>query len=270
MILTNDGFLGINVLNPLAPLHTSGDVIFNILAGTGSGIVYTGVDGKLHRYSFTGNNQQVLLGDGTFGYYSDNDWKIDGNNIYNQNTGNVGINTTAPEYQLDVNGDAKVRGEFLVGNSIKFNGIIDQITTTTGNLDFGTTNLSTDGTLKTNSITSTSGTLNLGNTNILTMGSISAAGTTFTGSSTFDNLTVNNVATTEKLVTNGIDVKHALRFPNANSAIVSSGDLSIETQGNLKINTTGNTIINSRLGVGTDSPIEMLDVAGNCHIQGYL
>ncbi len=54
--------------------------------------------------------------DHTFYYYdganwvtmiTDNDWTINGNDMYNNNTGNVGVGTNTPEKKLDVNGEIK-------------------------------------------------------------------------------------------------------------------------------------------------------------------
>ena len=40
---------------------------------------------------------------------ADNDWNLSGNNIYNANSGNVGINTSSPNAALEV------RGGFIPG-----------------------------------------------------------------------------------------------------------------------------------------------------------
>ncbi len=54
--------------------------------------------------------------DHTFYYYdganwvtmaTDNDWTVNGNDMYNNNTGNVGIGTNTPSEKLEVNGDIK-------------------------------------------------------------------------------------------------------------------------------------------------------------------
>lgn len=48
---------------------------------------------------------QVISSTNFFNYVSsNNNWTVSGNNIYNNNIGNVGVNTSAPAAQFDVNG----------------------------------------------------------------------------------------------------------------------------------------------------------------------
>ena len=62
-------------------------------------------------------------------------WAQSGNNIYNANTGNVGIGTTGPGYKLEVAGDAKVTGGIAAGG---YNPIAThQVTTPTFYTDQG-------------------------------------------------------------------------------------------------------------------------------------
>jgi len=48
-----------------------------------------------------------------------NYWTLSGNNIYNNNTGTVGINTSNPDisYNLDVSGSVRIRGDLVVDGS---------------------------------------------------------------------------------------------------------------------------------------------------------
>lgn len=43
-------------------------------------------------------------------YLQNNFWNTDGNDIWNSNSGNVGINTATPSAELEVNGDVKITG----------------------------------------------------------------------------------------------------------------------------------------------------------------
>jgi hypothetical protein len=45
------------------------------------------------------------------------DWTLVGNDIYNNNPGNVGIGTTGPSYKLDVVGQARVSGDVYAGGN---------------------------------------------------------------------------------------------------------------------------------------------------------
>ncbi len=53
----------------------------------------------------------LVVSSGSFFSYADasNNWTLSGNNIYNNNTGNVGVNTSTPQAQLDVNGQTILR-----------------------------------------------------------------------------------------------------------------------------------------------------------------
>jgi hypothetical protein len=69
---------------------------------------------------------------------SSGNWAISGNNLYNTNTGNVGIGTTNPGVKLDVTGDIRttkltvgtgavpanaIDGQLYVGRSVVFNSV---------------------------------------------------------------------------------------------------------------------------------------------------
>jgi len=41
------------------------------------------------------------------GQVDDEDWTVNGNDMYNNNSGNTGVGTTTPEYKLDVNGNLR-------------------------------------------------------------------------------------------------------------------------------------------------------------------
>jgi len=62
---------------------------------------------------------QYLSGDGTFrDIISFTGWKIIGNDVVNNNTGNIGIGILTPQYKLDVFGDARISNNLYVGGGI--------------------------------------------------------------------------------------------------------------------------------------------------------
>ena len=69
--------------------------------GTNGNLYYNTSDHKFYGYQ---NNEWKELGGGA-GF-----WLVNGDNIYNTNTGNVGIGTTAPGAKLEVAGQVKITG----------------------------------------------------------------------------------------------------------------------------------------------------------------
>lgn len=47
-----------------------------------------------------------------------NHWTVNGTDIYNNNTGKVGIGTSSPQYLFDVNGAARVTDRLLIGDTL--------------------------------------------------------------------------------------------------------------------------------------------------------
>ena len=91
MAIKNSG-IGINNSNPAYNLDVSGNINF-------SGNLYK--NGNI--YGLTGSS-------------GNSSWTVSGNNIYNNNSGNVGINTSTPAYNLDVSGNANV-SQTMTANS---------------------------------------------------------------------------------------------------------------------------------------------------------
>ena len=72
--------------------------------GTNGAIYYNTTDNKFYGYQ---NNEWKELGSGGGASF----WLASGNNIYNTNTGNVGIGTMEPGAKLEVSGNLKLSGE---------------------------------------------------------------------------------------------------------------------------------------------------------------
>ena len=92
-------------------LNTTGILQLNSLAGTGIGFTTLDANGNLMRTNFPNDPNKFLNGNGTFSSISTlGGWSYNGNNIFNPNSGFVGIGTSNPQFILDVNGDARVNG----------------------------------------------------------------------------------------------------------------------------------------------------------------
>ena len=94
IIYTNSN-VGINKINPSYNLDVAGNINFTGEL-TKNGIIYK---------NFSGNFSDL---EGK----PDITWKLIGNNIYNINSGNVGINSSTPTRKLEVVGDINVKGTF--------------------------------------------------------------------------------------------------------------------------------------------------------------
>lgn len=99
-------------------ITSNGDFILKPFIGTSNRVIMTDAGGKLYSLP-AGNANQILLGNGTWGNISAYTfWQDDGhNNIYYTN-GKVGIGTNAPQYLLDVGGDARIQNNLYVNGGI--------------------------------------------------------------------------------------------------------------------------------------------------------
>lgn len=100
------GYTGIGVTVPTAQLHTSGTVRF---ANYSNGFLKVDGNGNL---SASATNQLFTAGNGLNWTSStlNSVWTQSGNNIYNNNSGNVGIGITNPQAKLHVSGAVDVFG----------------------------------------------------------------------------------------------------------------------------------------------------------------
>ena len=116
LFLQNNGNVGIGTSSPLYKLdvsgsfksrtindkdNTSGEIGY-LLASTEDGYLWT-------------NPASISVGTSTISL--DNKWTTIGNNIYNNNTGNVGIGTSTPSYKLDVNGRTIIRNSLYMNST---------------------------------------------------------------------------------------------------------------------------------------------------------
>ncbi|MCE9537987.1 MAG: hypothetical protein K8R85_02055 [Bacteroidetes bacterium] len=110
MRITTTGNVGIGTTLPSTQLHTTGGVRFQTLTGTGNRIVVTDLNGNLSAGSATTSG--VVTGSGTLNYLPK--WTPDGATLGNSSifdNGNVGIGTTSPQAKLEVkNGSVLFNG----------------------------------------------------------------------------------------------------------------------------------------------------------------
>jgi hypothetical protein len=220
----------------------------------------------------------------------------DGSQIYYDKINNkVGISIQNPRDKLHVNGNIRADEKIFSGNSITIDGLNDKITATSGTINFDDENVNTSGIIET-----TKGGFKFPDGTIQT----SRAGDGFSldaaNRSKIDVVYVNNAANVgigiknpyEKLHVNGAIQMTGFRiaigaannyvltsdgsgygtWQPAQSGIGGSGTtnyLSKFTNGTM----LGNSIIyesNSKIGIGTTTPSDELDVSGNIHASGTI
>ena len=112
------------------------------LNGTGTALLKVTSTGKITRFPLTNNSNHYLKGDGTFGLGA---FSINGNTVYSNNTGFVGIGTSNPVEKLHVAGNIKFDGNLMnsIVKSDKVNGLVsmDADVNITGKLKLGTSSL---------------------------------------------------------------------------------------------------------------------------------
>ena len=96
-------------------LGINGVLNLNSLAGTANRILYADANGNLTALA-AGTPRQFLQSNATWGNLpaGSNAWTVSGSNIFNTNIGNVGINTPTPQFNLDVNGNMRVKNNLFV------------------------------------------------------------------------------------------------------------------------------------------------------------
>ncbi|MFL5765479.1 MAG: hypothetical protein ACJ77K_16155 [Bacteroidia bacterium] len=104
--------------NTAVKIKANGNFILKSLEGSGNGLVLFDNNGKLNPLVFSGDVNQVLLGDGTFGSVPAGLWSTgSGGKIY-YNGGKVGIGTATPNFKLDVDGDMRVTQDLYLQGAL--------------------------------------------------------------------------------------------------------------------------------------------------------
>ena len=171
-------------------------------------------------------------------------WTFSSNNIYSNNTGNVGIGTSSPTRKLDIVGTLGVTGATTLSSTLNVTGIITGIGS-------GLTSVNAS-TLTTTTLPAT-GTYYLP----LTTSSTGASGLTLYSDGNISYDRTNNRLTVPNLRSYG-----EISFQSNNNGIIntngtSTGSLILQTQGanRLKITSTGDTTISGTLS--SEKPIYM-------------
>lgn len=123
--------VGVGVPNPQNKLHVGGGFRLDTLTGVGgAGLLWHNPNGVVYGIKFSGNINDVLRGDGTFGSApgggnGTNYWLANGTHIYNSNTGYVGIGTTTPGSGLELRG-ADIASQMRLTDPISGNSLVLQ------------------------------------------------------------------------------------------------------------------------------------------------
>lgn len=115
MAIDNNGNIGIGTTEPAVQLHTTGSITFEALAGAGNQLIKVDNTGAVSAAAL-GASTDMLLGDATYtaintkaiqnqnSITQTGEFRITGNGVFEG--GSVGIGTTTPTYNLDVEGTA--------------------------------------------------------------------------------------------------------------------------------------------------------------------
>jgi hypothetical protein len=114
------GNVGIGTNNPQRPFHLSGLARITTLAVPAGALVRSDAAGDLSTIALTGNTNEVLLGDGTWGTLASTAWEITGNS--NTTAGTNFIGTTNAQ-ALDIRTNSQLR--FRVPNANQVHAMAD-------------------------------------------------------------------------------------------------------------------------------------------------
>ncbi|MGQ9864224.1 MAG: hypothetical protein ACUVRD_07085 [Bacteroidia bacterium] len=119
MIAWAQNNVGIGTSNPSERLHIAGGTLrIENLSGTGTALVETDYQGVLNRKAISGNTDDILRGDGTWGP-DPTDWNLLGNSGTNPSTHFIGTQNAQP-FAIGVNNTLRWRilddGRHLIGN----------------------------------------------------------------------------------------------------------------------------------------------------------
>lgn len=136
-LISNAQNVGIGTSNPQNKLHVAGGFRLDTLTGVnGAGLLWHNPNGVVYGIKFTGNTNDVLRGDGTFGTYSVDGnigWLLNGNSGTSPTTNFLGTTDNQP-LLFRVN---NVRHGYL-GNSIFLGSEAGLVNTSSSNIGIGT------------------------------------------------------------------------------------------------------------------------------------
>lgn len=233
-------------------------------SGNGSGLLKYDSDGTFLQLPYTQNQQDVLRGDGSWGSYSDGDWKVVGNNMYSIPSGNVSIGTTNPQAKLHVLGTAIITENLKVGTGTVFIGtdrfgVSNNLCTTNGPLFIQNGALCSEDIVM--SAFSNSGNVGIGVFNpsekLDVAGNVKVAGTVTAGGLDVSYTTFDSLHVQDKIKIGNSIVVAAFDY---NKIYSNDGDLYIQSEPGYVYNTIINGRKDGNVGIGTDNPQKKLHV----------
>jgi hypothetical protein len=181
-------------------------------------------------------------------------WTTNGTNIYNSNTGNVGVGTAAPGNLFEVSG--ATASPLTITRTTAASNISMEFKTPTGSWFAGQGSAGNFGIATNNNIgvgapfnITTSGNVGIGTT---TPGNLLEVSGTIPSPLTITRTTASNIS---------------LEFKNASGSwfagLTSTGNFGIATNNNLGVSTAFNITTSGNVGIGTTAPGNLLEVSGN-------